>query len=201
MSSPLPQNLETPYEALRAPVRDSPHETVFGLNLTPKRATALEFEPLRATVVQGPFHRCATAGNTTAEQGRGTLVDPEISYAWMLSYPLLHVPCSPSARVPLSGVHRWAACVWGFVFHHPITVIGPSTGASTTGPSMGAQDLGVAACPTRMGGRAGARTAACGASRPSTGCDDEGAACGRYIHHATPRNNPAPTSAPFLPAI
>ena len=51
------------------------------LELAPKRATALEFEPLRATVVQRPFHRCATAGDTTAEQGRGTLVDPEISYA------------------------------------------------------------------------------------------------------------------------
>jgi len=73
LSSPLPINLETPYEALRAPVRDSPHETAFGLNLTPKRATALEFEPLRATVVQGPFHRCATTGDTMAEQGRGTL--------------------------------------------------------------------------------------------------------------------------------
>ncbi len=81
LSSPLPRNLETPYEALRAPVRDSPHETAFGLNLTPKRATALEFEPLRATVVQGPFHRCATTGDTMAEQGRGTLVGPEISYA------------------------------------------------------------------------------------------------------------------------
>ena len=47
------------------------------------------------------------------------------SYARMLSYPLLHVPCSPSVRVPLCGVHRWVGWLWRFVFRCAITAIEP----------------------------------------------------------------------------